>query len=108
MSRSAGMIATAAVGVLVLGSAGYLANEWRVCRSLESDYLSSIDSYTSNVRAGALAGAVGVEVDDAKQRGVQDVSLRVQEMQLSYIYERCGDDAGRAAAEQASSNLFEG
>ena len=108
MSAKPALIAAGIIGTLALGTGGYIANEWRVCSGLEADYLSTIESYTSNVQAGALAGAVGVEVDEVKQSSVQDLSLRAQKMQLINIYKRCGDDAGRAAADQASTNLFEG
>ncbi|WP_086619219.1 hypothetical protein [Erythrobacter tepidarius] len=84
------------VGALAIGVGAYFGNQWWVCRSLESDYLRTIDGYTSNVYSGALAGAVGVEFDREKQKEMQDMSLRLQQMQLTAIYERCGDEKARS------------
>lgn len=83
----------------------YLANEWRVCHALQTDFLRNVDGYTTNVEAGALAGSVGVKIDAERQKEVQALSLRVQQMQLEYIYKRCGDDAGKRAAGHASEEL---
>ncbi|MCX9146576.1 hypothetical protein [Erythrobacter sp. WG] len=35
-----GIIAAGVASVLAVGTAGYFANEWRVCRSLKADYLA--------------------------------------------------------------------
>lgn len=94
-------------GIILAGIALYFANEWRVCSTLEDDFLGSIDGYTAGVEADAMAGSVGVEIDLEERRRLQDSSLRLQQMQLERIYERCGDDAGRAAAELASDELQE-
>lgn len=101
----AGMIAGGITVALALGTAGYFANEWRVCRNMEDDFLTAVDGYSANVEAGALAGAAGVAVDRQQQKTLRETSLRLQQLQLSRIYERCGEDAGRAAADLASKEL---
>jgi hypothetical protein len=102
------MIITASiVGALALGTAGYFANEWRVCSNMQDDFLRAIEGFTGNVEAGALAGAIGVDIDQKRQKELRDMSLSLQEMQLTAIYERCGDDAGRSAAAMASDDLQE-
>lgn len=105
MAARAGIIAAGIAGVFVLAIGGYFANEWRVCSGLEDDYLRTLEGYTSGVYVAALAGSVGVETDKRKQKEIQDMSLRMQVMQLTRIYERCGDEAGRSASELASDEV---
>lgn len=105
MAAKPALIAAAVAGTLALGTAGYFANEWRVCRGLEDDFLATIGGYTANVQSSALAAAVGTGVDRDKQKELQDLSLRVQRMQLTYIYDRCGKAAGKRAASLAGETL---
>jgi hypothetical protein len=100
-------VALAGTALIFLGTGGYFANEWRVCNGLEADFLRTIEGYTANVEAGALAGTIGVEFDEEERKRLQEMSLEVQQMQLTYIYERCGDQAGRDASKLASDELRE-
>jgi hypothetical protein len=101
------MIAAGIAGVFALGTIGYFANEWRVCSGMEEDYLRNVEGYAANVYSGALASSVGVEVDKQEQGKLQKRSLEIQQMQIMSIYDRCGSDAGRAAAELASDEVRE-
>jgi lipid II:glycine glycyltransferase (peptidoglycan interpeptide bridge formation enzyme) len=105
VTTKSALIAAGIVGTLALGTGGYFANEWRVCRGMEQDFLRSVEGYTSNVYLGALASTVGVKVDREEQESLRNLSLKVQQMQLTAIYERCGDESGRAAADLASDEV---
>lgn len=103
----AGMVAAAAGGLIALTVGGYVINEWRVCRDMEQDFIRSVDGYTASIESGMLAGIAGVELDRERGEELQDLSLRLQRMQLTRIYERCGENAGKAAASLASDELRE-
>ena len=105
MTVKTGLVIAGIAGAAVLGTGGYFANEWRVCSKMEYDFLNTVDGYTSSVHSGALAESVGVEVDWKRQKELQDLSLKIQKIQLMSIYERCGSDAGKAAANLASEEL---
>jgi hypothetical protein len=91
---------------LTIGTAGWFANEWRVCKGLEDDYISSVKSYTRQIETGALVSSVtGAQFKG--DRELQDLSLEIQERQLERIYERCGSNAGNAASDGAYEVLQE-
>lgn len=96
--------------LLALGTAGYFANEWRVCSGLEDDYLSSVESYTSNKKSRALMGAVGVrdESDPKQKKELEDLTVDLQMRALSHIYDRCGMEAGQAASARSRDILQDG
>lgn len=106
MAAKPALIAAAVAGTLTLGTAGYFANEWRVCSGAREDFLATIDGYTANVQANALASSAGVRLDREETKRLQDLSLQIQKVQLENIYERCGDAAGREAASHASDALL--
>lgn len=108
MPAKPALIAVAIAGALAVGTGGYFANEWRVCREMEQDYLRMVDGYGSNVQAAGLAATAGVEVDHQRQEDLRQASLRLQQMQLTRIYERCGTQAGEGAADTAGKKLLGG
>lgn len=100
----------AVVALACLGAAGYFANKWRVCSSLENDYISLIEDYTSNQKTRVLLGAVGVrdQSDHKDRKQLEDLALELQMSALNRIYDRCGMKAGRAASARSQEILQEG
>ena len=110
MAARPSVIAASIVGALALGTAGYFANEWRVCRSLEDEYISSIESYTSDKKTRALMGAIGVrdDRDPKRKKELDDLTVDLQVRALNRIYDRCGMKAGQAASARSKEILQDG
>lgn len=59
MPAKIAQIAAGIVGSLALATGGYFANEWRVCRALEDDYLEEATVIGTNLKSGeAMRGLV--------------------------------------------------
>jgi|GEM_PF-1915314 len=103
------LLATATIlCVAALGTGAWFVNEWHTCRELEDRLFTLIEGYRRNVEASALASAVGVEIDRNEQQELREMSLDLQERLLTYIYKRCGADAGDRAAALARETLGRG
>lgn len=107
MPAKPALIAVSIAGTLALGTAGYFANEWRVCRALEAEFLGTIERQSSDRETRALMGAAGIEtkVDQEEQRAHQDLELQLQRIMHERIYSRCGTAAGEAASAKAKDIL---
>jgi saccharopine dehydrogenase-like NADP-dependent oxidoreductase len=85
------LIAVGIVGVLVLATGGYFANEWRVCRDLEADYLEEMTALGSNLQGVSVMG----DLIDSKRVGDR-VSLNLEK--ANRLYSRVGSQCGMSRA----------
>lgn len=103
MSGNAAKIWLGVAGALALGIGGYIANEWRVCRGLEADYLEETAAIGTNLQSGeAMKGLI-----DEKPLGNR-VAAGIEQANRIYsrIRSRCGDERA-VAAQQKGLNLIQ-
>lgn len=94
------MIATLAAGTVALATAGYFANEWRVCRALERDYLEEATSLATDLQtARAMEGLI-----DEKPLGNRIAANLEKANRIYYrIKSRCGVDRAEAIQRESLS-----
>jgi hypothetical protein len=106
MAAKPTLIAAGIAGALTLGTGGYFANEWRVCSGLEGDFLDRVQTIRNTAHLNALTATLGAPVDATLQRRAEDGNLKLMQMELQAVYERCGTDAGEAASLKGNNILF--
>lgn len=106
MSGKAGLIAAGIVATVALGTGGYFANEWRVCSDMEEGYLDTVYSIRSGARMDARLAMLGAEAPSAELQQARELQLSILPRQLEAIYDRCGADAGKAAARKSEDILW--
>lgn len=90
MPAKPALIAAGIAGTLALGAGGYFANERRVCRTLEADYLEEMTAVGTDLQSGAvMQGMV-----DERQLGAR-VAAGMEKANRIYsrIRSQCGDAA---------------
>ena len=98
--KKAGLIAAGIAGMIALGTGGYFANEWRVCRGLEQDYhnfavgLISDHNLRATVNSPDLDALLDEKTDQAFERAGQT---------LFELGDRCGDRAAASAQAKAQA-----
>lgn len=98
------MIAALAAGTVALATAGYFANEWRVCRALQADYLEEATAIGTNLQAGdAMQGLVDEELLGTRVAESMETANRT----YWRIRTRCGDEKA-LSVQQKGLDLIEG
>ncbi|MDP2131914.1 MAG: hypothetical protein U0975_09745 [Erythrobacter sp.] len=105
-ARTAAIAAASIAGLLALGTAGYFANEWRVCSSLEENYLDTIYSIRSSVRTDMTISTLGIDLPGDPLKEARELQFNIMERQLSGIYDRCGSQAGKQASRKSEDILW--
>lgn len=100
------IIAALAAGTATLATAGYFANEWRVCRSLEQDVLDTAYSIKRDGLTDARLAAIGSSGPTRELAEARELQLKVFQLQLTFVYDRCGPEAGEEASKQVQDILY--
>lgn len=106
MAAKPALIAVGAVGALALGTAGYFANEWRVCSGLEEDVVDAAYSMRSGARMDATLRMLGSEGPGQELQDARALQLQIFERQLNFVYQRCGSYRGKAASRKVEDILY--
>ena len=96
------VISVAAVGLL--GWGGMMLNHSMECRSLEEDYLNSVDGAKQAILVKRLAPESQPMAD--LSAGLGEGEMQRAEALLPTIYEECGERAGATAFRKGSSILL--
>jgi hypothetical protein len=103
MAARIGLIIAAIAGTAALGTAGYFANEWRVCTGLEEDYLNSVSSLKGNIAMKSFMqdpdGIKAIENVDA-------IEMRRIEQTLASLHQQCGKRSANSAVRKGQELLL--
>lgn len=103
MPAKPAQIAAGIAGALALATAGYFANEWRICRGLEADYLEEAAAVGTDLQSGeAMRGLI-----DEKPLGNR-IAAGMGKANRIYvrIISECGDERA-LATQQKGLDLIE-
>lgn len=99
----AGLAAAGIVGTLALGTVGYFANEWRVCRGLEEDYLNSL----SNMRGTIALRSVLRDTSSAEAvKKLDTMATEKMTSALLKLHTRCGERSAETASRKGQDMLL--
>lgn len=90
MAAKPALIAAGILGALVLGTGGYFANEWRVCRSLHQDFMTFAKASLTDQQLMVAADSAAV----AKMMKLRaDERVEKAGQTLFDLQDRCGEKA---------------
>jgi hypothetical protein len=102
-TRKLALIAVGIVGTLAMGTAGYFANEWRVCQALHDDYITSTKAMMADLqlKSAARHPAVDKLVDLRNDQRVETGGQTLFDLE-----QRCGDKASADAQIEAQQMVL--
>lgn len=103
MAVKVGLIIAGIAGAATLGTGGYLANEWRVCRSLHHDYVTFAKATLADQQ---LKSAVNKPEFDEFIKRQQDSRVMRAGQTLFDLKERCGETSMIDAQLEAQEAIF--
>lgn len=96
-------IALTVLAIGALGTAGYFANEWRVCTNLENDYLNSM----AGIRGHATIKQVLADQRLLDAMKVQEeAQWKTAEAALLGLHGRCGERSAETAHRKGQDVLM--
>lgn len=101
-------VASIILAIGVLGTGGYFANEWRVCGSLEQDFLDTTYAFQKRQELRYNVASLGIDSDDAGHQRADDLGIQQIQRQLEQVFSRCGMRAGSEARRKGDEVLATG
>ncbi len=103
MPAKPAQIAAGIAGALALATGGYFANEWRVCRGLEEDYLNSL----ADMRGTIALRSVLRDTPSAEAANKLDAiaTERITSTLLD-LHSRCGERSAETANRKGQDMLL--
>ena len=102
-ARTSGIAAISIAGLLALGTGGYFANEWRVCRDLKDNYHNFAIGLMAdqNLRSSVNSPELDKLLDAKTDRAVEQAALTLVE-----LGDRCGQQAAGNAQARAQALIL--